>query len=105
VYRDVLLHRWRNLLSRTMWDFPGGGTGDNWYLVLGLGTGRAADAALPPDPDKLIAYAPLLSDGAIWLGTAMLVRARDRDAARAILTADRYADIEVHRWQFGGRPP
>ena len=23
VYRDVLLRRWRNLLRRTMWDFPG----------------------------------------------------------------------------------
>jgi uncharacterized protein len=28
---------------------------------------------------------------------------RDPDAARAILTPDRYADIEVHSWQFGGR--
>ncbi|MGW3873926.1 hypothetical protein ACWD95_32270, partial [Streptomyces sp. NPDC005069] len=26
------------------------------------------------------------------------------DTARAILTADRYADSEVHNWQFGGRP-
>ena len=25
------------------------------------------------------------------------------DAARAVLTAGRYAVIEVHRWQFGGR--
>src|SRR4051812_42106978 len=23
VYRDVLLRRWRNMLGRTMWDFPG----------------------------------------------------------------------------------
>jgi uncharacterized protein len=34
----------------------------------------------------------------------VLVRARDPDAARGILTPDRYAGIEVHRWQFGGRP-
>ena len=40
VYRDVLLRRWRNLLGRTMWDFPGGRTGGNRYLVLGLGGGR-----------------------------------------------------------------
>jgi hypothetical protein len=52
----------------------------------------------------LIAYGPLLSDdGATWLGTAALVRAPDRDTARAVLTADRYAGIEVHSWQFGGR--
>lgn len=104
VYRDVLLRRWRNVLGRTMWDFPGGRSGGDRYLVLGLGTGRAADLAVPPDQDELIAYGPLLSDdGASWLGTAVLMRAPDPDAARAVLTADRYADIEVHNWQFGGR--
>jgi len=105
VYRDVLLRRWHNMLGRTMWDFPGGRTGGNQYLVLGLGTGPAADLAVPPDRDELIAYGPLLSDNdATWLGTAVLIRARDSDTARSILTADRYADIEVHSWQFGGRP-
>ena len=104
-YRDVLLRRWRNLLGRTMWDFPGGRTGGNRYLVLGLGTGQAADLAVPPDRDELIAYGPLLSDdGTAWLGTALLVRAPNADQARAILTPDRYADIEVHNWAFGGRP-
>jgi uncharacterized protein len=105
VYRDVLLRRWRNLLERTMWDFPGGRCGGNRYLVLGLGAGQAANLAVPPDPDELIAYGPLLSDsGATWLGTAMLIRAPDPDTARAVLTLDRYADIEVHSWQFAGRP-
>ena len=37
-------------------------------------------------------------------GPAVLVRTRDPDAARGILTADRYAGIEVHSWQPGGRP-
>ncbi|WP_405565197.1 YciI family protein [Streptomyces sp. NBC_01180] len=105
VYRDVLLRRWHNVLGRTMWDFPGGRTGGNRYLVLGLGTRRGADVALPADRDELIAYGPLLSDnGSILLGTAALVRAPDPDTARAILTPDLYADVEVHNWQFGGRP-
>ncbi len=104
VYRDVLLRRWRNLLGRTMWDFPGGPTDGSRYLVLGLGTGPSADLAPPPDEDELIAYGPLLSDdGATWVGTAALVRAPDPDTARAVLTRDRYAAIEVHNWQFGGR--
>ena len=104
VYRDVLLRRWRNLLGRTMWDFAGGRVGGNRYLVLGLGTAQAADLAVPSAQDELIAYGPLLSDdGATWLGTAALIRAPDPDAARAILTPGRYADIEVHNWQFGGR--
>ncbi|MDT0567035.1 YciI family protein [Streptomyces sp. DSM 3412] len=103
-YRDVLLRRWRNVLGRTMWDFPGGRTGGNRYLVLGLGEGPAADLALPRDRDELVAYGPLLSDdGDTWLGTAVLLRAADPDTARAVLTADRYADIEVHDFEFGGR--
>jgi uncharacterized protein len=73
--------------------------------VLGLGTGHAADLAAPHDRDELIAYGPLLSDnGVTWLGTAALVRAPDPETARSILTPDRYADIEVDTWQFGGRP-
>ncbi len=104
VYRDVLLRRWRNLLGRTMWDFPGGASGSK-YLVLGLGADPAADLTMPPNPDELIAYGPLLSDdGITWLGTAALVRAVDPDAARAVLTPDRYAGLEVHDWDFGGRP-
>ena len=105
VYRDVLLRRWHNTLGRTMWDFRGGRAGDNRYLVLGLGTDQVADVAVPAMKDELIAYGPLLSDsGTSWLGTAVLVRAPDPNAARAVLIADRYADIEVHNWQFGGRP-
>jgi uncharacterized protein len=60
---------------------------------------------VPPNRDELIAYGPLLSDdGATWLGTAVLVQAPDPDQAHAILTAGRYAGIEVHDWAFGGRP-
>ena len=104
VYRDVLLRRWGNLLGRTMWDFPGGPGGGNRYLVLGLGVGQTADPLVPPGREELIAYGPLLSDGeTAWLGTAVPLRAPDPDKARAILTSGDYADIAVHRWQFGGR--
>jgi uncharacterized protein YciI len=104
VYRDVLLRRWRNLLGRTMWDFPGGRDDGDRYLVLGLGTTPAASLTVPADTDELIAYGPLLSDdGAAWLGTAVLMRAPDPDRARAILPREHYAGIEVHDWTFGGR--
>ncbi|MET7403163.1 YciI family protein [Dactylosporangium sp. NPDC005572] len=99
VYRDVLLRRWRNALGRTMWDFPRG----DGFLVLGLGAGPAVDLEVPLR-DDLIAYGPLLSDdGEQWLGTAVLVRAPDPQEARAVLTAGRYAVVEVHAWTFGGR--
>jgi uncharacterized protein YciI len=103
VYRDVQLRRWRNLLGRTMWDFPGGRDGGNRYLVLGLGIGAGALAG-PADRDELIAYGPLLSDdGATWIGTAVLLRASDPDEARAVLDPAVYAEVEVHSWAFGGR--
>jgi uncharacterized protein len=105
VYRDVLLRRWRNELGRTMWDYPGRADDGRRYLVLGLGAGPAADLDVPAGRDGLIAYGPLLSDdGMAWLGTAVLTAAPDPDTARAILTPDRYASIEVHHWRFGGRP-
>lgn len=52
----------------------------------------------------MISYGPLLADdGTTWLGTAALLRAPTPPTARALLASDRYADIEVHNWQFGGR--
>jgi hypothetical protein len=105
VYRDVLLRRWRNMLGHTMWDFAGGRTGGNRFLALGFGAEPTAEIELPPDADQLIAYGPLLSDdGATRLGTAALLQAPDQEAARAVLSQDHHAAIEVHAWQFGGRP-
>ena len=110
VYRDVQLRRWRNLLGRTMWDFPGGRVDGDRFLVLGLGgegdggDGNGDGLTLPASTDELIAFGPLLSDdGAAHLGAAALVRAPGPDTARAVLARDRYAVVEVHRWQFGGR--
>jgi uncharacterized protein len=107
VYRDVMLRRWRNLLGRTMWEFPGGQQGAHRYLVIGLGAvpGPGADLEVPAQQEELIAYGPLLADdGIVWLGTAAIIRAAAPAEARAVLTADCYADIEVHNWDFGGRP-
>jgi len=105
VYRDVLLRRWRNMLGNTMWETLGDHTNVNQYLLVGLGPEPAAELAAPSDPDDLIAYGPLLSDdGTTWLGTAALLRATDPATALAFMTHHRYAHLEVHSWQPGGRP-
>jgi uncharacterized protein YciI len=109
IYRDVLLRRWNNRLGRTMWQFPGGREGGRRFLILGLGerhpVDSAPDATPPADTDELIAYGPLLTDdGTTWLGTAVLLRAADPDVARTVLTESAYTQVEVHPWQFGGRP-
>ncbi|GAB3669121.1 YciI family protein [Actinocorallia lasiicapitis] len=103
-YRDVLVRRWRNLLGRTMWEFPGRAADGVRFLVLGLGEGDGVDLTPPDGRDGLIAYGPLLSDdGAVWLGTAALVEAADPAEARTVLSTEGYASVEVHAWTFGGR--
>jgi uncharacterized protein len=123
VYGEVLVRRWRNALGRTMWDFEGDPVGNQRFLVIGHGKpgmSAARDALLGEHRryfldhgylDRFIARGPLLSDdGTGWAGSAMLVELRDRAAVDAMLAdepyarAGLYADIEVHDWQFGGRP-
>jgi uncharacterized protein YciI len=82
--------------------------------MIARGPTLAADGGTPtgsvhiidlPSPAAARAFAfDEPNNGTTWLGTAALVRALDPDTARAILTPDRYTDIEVHSWQFGGRP-
>ena len=51
------------------------------------------------------ASGPLLSDdGRVSLGAAVLLEAPHAEGARDVLAADRYVGVEVHPWQFGGRP-
>ena len=104
-YRDVMLRRWRNSLGRTMWDFPDGSVDHHRYLVLGFTLEQAAQAAEPSPRDDLIACGPLLSDdGSMVLGAAVLLEAPDEEGAREVLDPARFVGIEVHQWDFGGRP-
>ena len=104
-YRDVMVRRWHNSRGRTMWEF-GTGRGDGiYFLVLGFTLEPAAGAADLRFDDHVIAGGPLLSDdGSFVLGAAVLVEAADEAAARCVISDERYVGIEVHRWQFGGRP-
>jgi uncharacterized protein YciI len=122
VYGEVLVRRWRNLLGRTMWQFPGEVGEDRRFLVIGHGrpgveaTGQALAAAQgrwfgdPGHRDRVILGGPLLSDdGTGWVGSALLVQLRDRAAVEAMwagapdVRAGLYASVEIHDWQFGGR--
>jgi uncharacterized protein YciI len=123
VYQEVLVRRWRNGLGRTMWDFDGSAFNDQRFLVVGHGRPQMAathDALLEAHRryfvehgylERFIARGPLLSDdGHDWAGSAMLVELPDRLAVEAMLAgepfvrAGMYAEVEIHDWQFGGRP-
>ena len=119
VYGEVLVRRWQNALGGTMWDFRGDPGRNGRFLIIGHGAaGAARDGALDDDQRRFvadrrghfIACGPLLSgDGTNWVGSAMLVELRDRAAVEATLAeapyarAGVYTDVEIHRWQFGGR--
>jgi uncharacterized protein YciI len=123
VYGEVLVRRWRNVLGRTMWQFPAELGDDRRFLVIGHGKPgvEAARQALgaaqrrwsggPGHRDGVILRGPLLSDdGAGWVGSALLVQLPDRAAVEAMLAgapyvqAGLYASVEIHDWEFGGRP-
>jgi uncharacterized protein YciI len=116
VYGEVLVRRWRNVLGRTMWDYPAELGDDRRFLVIGHGKPGVEVAQRhwvdeAGDGDGVILGGPLLSDdGAGWVGSALLVQLRDRAAVEAMLAgaphmrAGLYASVEIHDWQFGGRP-
>jgi uncharacterized protein YciI len=123
VFQEVLVRRWRNALGGTMWDFDGGPTANQRFLVIGHGKpGMTATRDALLDQHRryyaergydqcFIERGPLLSDdGSEWVGSAMLVELRDRAAVEAMLAdepytrAGMYAGVEIHDWQFGGRP-
>jgi uncharacterized protein YciI len=123
VYDQVLVRRWGNALGRTMWDYPFELGGDRRFLVIGHGKPGAAAArqALgaaqrrwvgePGHRHGVILCGPLLADDGVgWVGSALLVQLGDRAAVEAMVAgasyvqAGLYASVEVHDWQFGGRP-
>ncbi len=123
VYGEVLVRRWRNALGTTMWDFQGDPSANRRFLIVGHGKpgAHATRDLLVAEhrryfaeggyQERSIARGPLLSDdGTQWVGSAMLFELPDRAAVDAMLAgepyarAGMYADIEVHDWQFGGRP-
>jgi uncharacterized protein len=122
VYAEVLKRRWRNVLRRTMWDFAGE-EGLRRFLIIGHGADgiEAVRNELVAQRRRylrdggyhnhFIECGPLLSDdGERWMGSAMLVELPDRASVEVMLAQDPYvleglyAHIEVHAWQFGGRP-
>lgn len=122
VYSDVFVSRWRNELGRTMWEFKGDPDHNQRFLIIAHGRTGVDDACLRLWQDRqsylaqqgyrerLIANGPLLSDdGTQWAGNAMMIELPDRTAVEAMLKGDPcvkaglYAQIQTHRWRFGGR--
>lgn len=107
LFRSHLIHRFTNLLGRTMWDYDGP-PDEPRFLVLAGGSG----SALPPGElqpglrDRLILYGKLRTlDDDEPAGLALALQAPSREAVDALLAGlrARLGDVEVHDWEFGGR--
>ncbi|MGE0255340.1 MAG: YciI family protein [Alphaproteobacteria bacterium] len=120
VYSEIIVHRWRNVLGRTMWQFDGTAT-ESRFMILAHGRPGAAPTAEQSaaqhaffeqgDPAcRIILRGPLLADdGEGWRGSALFAEATDRAAvermvaAMPFVRAGLYREVEIHRWHFGGR--
>ncbi|MBI4943758.1 MAG: hypothetical protein HY830_23705 [Actinobacteria bacterium] len=102
-YRDVMIRRWRSLPDRTT-PHPSGRSDDSErFLALGFTDAPTTERIDAPDRPGVIVRGELLSDdGAQVLGAAALVQPDGGDV-RGFLPERRYAVVEVHRWDFGGR--
>ncbi|WP_432943920.1 YciI family protein [Kribbella sp. CA-253562] len=96
VFESVLLHRFRNLLGRTMWDFTGPYDGTDRFLLIGLGEPTPE----PASPEHLIVYGELLDDETP-IGWVAAVDAPDRETAARLTGAS--STTEIRPWRFGGR--
>lgn len=120
VFETIVMHRYHNVLGRTMWQF-GGDPKNPRFLFIGEarpGTSEEGRALLGAQRDylqdgdraaRVILFGPLLGeDGETWQGTAMLLEMPDTAAAERLVQAEPaavsklYARTELCHWRFGG---
>ena len=104
VYAEVLIRRWRNLLGRTMWEFPGSDDASRFLVITAETDAETERRLLAEHEARLIVYGVLCSDdGSKRVGSALALEAASRGEVEALLP-DSLGRIEIHPWRFGGRP-
>jgi uncharacterized protein len=102
LFEQHVIRRFKNLLGRTMWEFPGG-SDDPRFLVI---ADAPADAGPALPRERLIVHGELLTlDEARPVGVALALQAPAREAVDALLRDPRNArfDGQILDWEFGGR--
>jgi len=113
LYEHHIIRRFKNLLGRTMWEFPGGSADPRFLVMVHLPAeaGEAAPALrLPEVPrEHLIVHGELLTlDDARPAGVVLALQAPTREAVGALLSGggaelDQQFDLQILDWEFGGR--
>ena len=110
-----IIRRFENLLSRTMWESPGGSSDPPFFVIAHrvCGAGEHVPAllrdfrALPRE--RLIVHGELLTiDDARPVGVALAMQAPTREAVDVFLRdgrpgLDERFDLQILDWEFGGR--
>jgi uncharacterized protein YciI len=116
LFESHLIHRFENLLGRTMWEFPGDPVDPRFLVIARLRTEevepssprrRAAFPALARE--RLIIHGELstLDEGAP-AGVVLALEAPTSEAVGELLrdepmNPDGPVEVEIHDWEFGGR--
>ena len=91
LFEHHTIHRFTNLLGRTMWEFPNG-SDEPRFLVIAAG-----EPAVPRE--RLIVYGELLTlDDETPAGVVFALQASTREAVEKLLDKQ-----EILDWEFGGR--
>ena len=111
-----LIRRFKNVLGRTMWEFPGGSDDPRFVVIAHLPAeaGEQAPAGRLPDftalaPERLIVHGELLTPvDATQVGLVAALQAPTREAVDALLTdrrvgLDERFDVQILDWELGGR--
>jgi uncharacterized protein len=116
LFEHHIIHRFSNVLGRTMWECPGRSV-DPRFLVIAQLLAQAdehAPAVRLPDftpllRERLIVHGELLTpEEARPVGVLLALQAPTRKVVDALLRAgqpelDEHFDVQIHDWEFGGR--
>jgi uncharacterized protein YciI len=113
LFEDHLILRFRNLLGRTMWEFPRESV-DPRFLVIAHPRAKVGEDALKADftalpSERLIVHGELLTlHEATSSGAVLALQAPTREAVDSLLRGalaglDERYEVEILDWEFGGR--
>jgi uncharacterized protein len=116
LYEQHVIRRFKNLLGRTMWEFPGASDDPRFMVIAHLPAeaGEPAPAARLPDftaleRERLIVHGELLTlDEARQVGVVLALQAPTREAVDALVRdrqagLDEHLDVQILDWELGGR--
>jgi hypothetical protein len=116
LFERHLIRRFKNLLARTMWEFPEESVDPRFLVIAHLSVAEGKQATtgmtsglLTLPPDRLIVHGDLLTpDEALPAGVVFALHAPIREDVVALLhnagaRAGEQFDVEILDWEFGGR--